>query len=203
MLLRSINSIKLPQVIFLFKYAADYSWLQQTDQMSQAETIYHSFTHFPLWLQEKLEHHDMWTSQHHRVKEMESLCSLLNMTTAPNYLVVLAETMSRLDVKDLTTMAESVTRDPMEDHCRSNDEQSDHKITANHLVTLEGTHWLHQITLWPIHQLQWKSAIFFQLKESFSIICPTSQQRRSTVATFHFEFLHFVPANHFLFLKSN
>ena len=81
----------------------------------------------------------MWTSQHHRVKEMESLCSLLNMTTAPNYLVVLAETRSRLDVKDLTTMAESVTRDPMEDHCRSNDEQSDHKITANHLVTLEGT----------------------------------------------------------------
>ena len=92
----------------------------------------------------------------------------LNITMAPNYALVLPEMRSRLEIKDLTTMASSVTRDPV-DHCPSNDENL---ITRLHPII-----WLHwrepidyiksncdQFISWKLYNIFAKTELLYTLK---------------------------------------
>ena len=71
---------------------------------------------------------------------------------SPNYVLVHAE-IRRLELKDLTTMASSVTRDPL-DRCPSNDE--------NLITRLQPIIWLH----WrePLITLHSSAVIFIFVK---------------------------------------
>ena len=125
-------------MIFLLKYAADCCWLLKWATYSLDNSF--SSGKFTTVKEAILKSSEMWWGQHHRVKDIKTLHDFYYLIfskydDSPNYVVVLAETRSRLERKDLTTMEGSVTRDPVKDHCGSNDE--------NLITRLQPIIWLH------------------------------------------------------------
>ena len=94
-------------MIFLLKYAADCCWLPKWATYSLDNSF--SSGKFTTVKVAILKRSEMWWGQHHRVKEIKALHDFYYLIfskydDSPNYVVVLAETRSRLERKDLTTM---------------------------------------------------------------------------------------------------